>query len=111
MPAVVSNEYLPLPSSKSLRCCSKARMPGRTSCGSACSRPASAARASRRTRSAISRAQSKALRYALSHRDETIKLTQQAGGHAADDPRPAFVFRTMPSRPERSPPDLPIPDG
>ena len=37
-------------------------------------------------------AQSKALRYALAHRDETTKLTAEATDAKADDPRPAFVF-------------------
>src|SRR5262249_14291971 len=37
-------------------------------------------------------AQSKALRYALTHRDETIKLPAEATDAKADDPRPAFVF-------------------
>ncbi len=33
-----------------------------------------------------------ALRYALSHRDETIKLTQEIIAAKLDDPRPAFAF-------------------
>jgi len=37
-------------------------------------------------------AQSKALRYALSHRDETIGLTAEATDAKPEDPRPAFVF-------------------
>src|SRR5258708_38424276 len=37
-------------------------------------------------------AQSKALRYALSHRDETIALTAEATDAKPEDPRPAFVF-------------------
>ncbi len=32
------------------------------------------------------------LRYAMSHRDETIKLTRDITGIKADDPRPAYVF-------------------
>ena len=37
-------------------------------------------------------AEIKALRYALSHRKETIALTMEASKAKADDPRPAFVF-------------------
>lgn len=33
-----------------------------------------------------------ALRYALSHRDETLKLTRDISGEKADDPRPDYVF-------------------
>lgn len=33
-----------------------------------------------------------ALRYALSHRDETLKLTSEASGEKPGDPRPAYVF-------------------
>jgi NitT/TauT family transport system substrate-binding protein len=32
------------------------------------------------------------LRYAASHRDETIKLTHDITGAKADDPRPAFLY-------------------
>ena len=33
-----------------------------------------------------------ALHYALSHRDETLKLTREITGIKADDPRPAYIF-------------------
>jgi NitT/TauT family transport system substrate-binding protein len=33
-----------------------------------------------------------ALRYALSHRDESLALTRQITGIAADDPRPAYIY-------------------
>jgi NitT/TauT family transport system substrate-binding protein len=32
------------------------------------------------------------LRYAMSHRDDTIRLTHEIAGARPDDPRPAFVF-------------------
>jgi NitT/TauT family transport system substrate-binding protein len=32
------------------------------------------------------------LRFAMSHRDETVKLTQDITGMKADDPRPGYVF-------------------
>ena len=53
-------------------------------------------------------AQSKALRYALAHRDETIKLTIEATDAKADDPRPAFVFDDA-VKANAVAPDLPLP--
>ena len=37
-------------------------------------------------------AEMNALRFALSHRDETLALTRELGQMKADDPRPGFVF-------------------
>lgn len=37
-------------------------------------------------------AEMEGLRYAMSHRDETIRLTQQISGQKSDDPRAAFVY-------------------
>ena len=37
-------------------------------------------------------AEMEGLRYAASHRDETIKLTHDIAGSKPDDPRPAFVY-------------------
>ena len=37
-------------------------------------------------------AQIKAFRYAVTHRDETIKLALEATAAKADDPRPAFIY-------------------
>jgi NitT/TauT family transport system substrate-binding protein len=37
-------------------------------------------------------AEMEALRFAVSHRDETIKLTHEITGAKPDDPRPAFVY-------------------
>jgi NitT/TauT family transport system substrate-binding protein len=53
-------------------------------------------------------AQSKALRYAIAHRDETLMLTREGSGTTADDPRPAFVFDDA-VRTGAVAPDLPIP--
>ena len=53
-------------------------------------------------------AQSKALRYALSHRDETLILTREASDTKADDPRPGFVFDDA-VKTGAIAPDLPIP--
>jgi NitT/TauT family transport system substrate-binding protein len=53
-------------------------------------------------------AQSKALRYAMAHRDETLKLTFEESDAPLDDPRPAFVFDDA-VRTRAVAPDLPIP--
>jgi ABC-type nitrate/sulfonate/bicarbonate transport system substrate-binding protein len=37
-------------------------------------------------------AQIKALRYAVTHRDETVALAREATAAKADDPRPAFIY-------------------
>jgi NitT/TauT family transport system substrate-binding protein len=90
--AVVSNEYLPLPSSKKL----KMLLEGKDALPNflrICMFSSGKALAQRRE-DAIRylSAQSKALRYALSHRDETIGLTAEATDAKPEDPRPAFVF-------------------
>jgi NitT/TauT family transport system substrate-binding protein len=53
-------------------------------------------------------AQSKALRYAIAHRDETLALTREASDIKPDDPRPAFVFDDA-VKTGAVAPDLPIP--
>ena len=90
--AVVSNEYMPLPSVKKMNLLVEARqvlpkfvrfcvlVTGKT--------------LNERREDAIRfmMAQIKAFRYAVTHREETIKLAMEATGAKADDPRPAFVF-------------------
>jgi NitT/TauT family transport system substrate-binding protein len=90
--AVVSNEYMPLPSVKALSVLVEARkvlpqflrfctlVTGKT--------------LTERREDAIRfvMAQIKALRYAVTHRDETIKLAFEASGAKPDDPRPAFIY-------------------
>src|SRR6476661_10052736 len=90
--AVVSNEYLPLESSKSLRVLVEARqvlpqflrfctlVTGKT------------LNDRREDLVRFMTAQIKAVRYAVTHRDETIALTREAIGAKPDDPRPAFVY-------------------
>ena len=51
---------------------------------------------------------SSAFRFAVSHRAETIKLTQEVTDAAADDPRPAYVFDEG-VKPGVVAPDFPIP--
>jgi len=106
--AVVSNEYLPLPSVKALNVLVEGRsvlphfvrfcliMTGKT--------------LSERREDAIRfmTAQIKAFRYAVAHRDETIKLAFEATGAKPDDPRPAFMFAEG-VKPGVVEPDFPIP--
>jgi NitT/TauT family transport system substrate-binding protein len=90
--AVVSNEYLPLQSSRginlllegkealprSIRFC--VLMTGKT--------------IAQRHEDAIRfmTAEIKSFRYAVSHRDDTLRVTREVTGASQDDPRPAFVF-------------------
>jgi NitT/TauT family transport system substrate-binding protein len=90
--AVVSNEYMPLPAVKNLSLLVEARqvlpkflrfctlMTGKT--------------LTERREDAIRfiTAQIKALRYAVTHRDETIALAREATDAKPDDPRPAFIY-------------------
>ena len=106
--AVVSNEYLPLPSVKSMRVLVEARqvlpqflrfctlMTGKT--------------LSERREDAIRfmMAQIKALRYAVTHREQTIDLAREATGGKPDDPRPAFVYEEG-LKPGAVDPDFSIP--
>jgi NitT/TauT family transport system substrate-binding protein len=106
--AVVSNEYLPLASSKNL----KMLLEGKDALPNflrVCMFSSGKVLAERRE-DAIRylTAQSKALRYALAHRDETIKLTAEATDAKPDDPRPAFVFDDA-VKVGAIAPDLPLP--
>jgi ABC-type nitrate/sulfonate/bicarbonate transport system substrate-binding protein len=53
-------------------------------------------------------AEIKAFRYAVAHREETIRLTQEVTDAAPDDPRPAYVFDEG-VKPGVVAPDFPIP--
>jgi ABC-type nitrate/sulfonate/bicarbonate transport system substrate-binding protein len=106
--AVVSNEYMPLPQTKNLKVLVEGRdalpksvrfcvqMTGKT----LATRHEDAVR--------FMTAQIKAWRYAVAHRDETIKLTRETTDAKADDPRPAFVFDDAVNNGIVKP-DLPIP--
>ena len=101
--AVVSNEYLPLESSKGL----KMLLEGKDALPNfvrICMFSTSKVLAERRE-DAIRylTAQSKALRYALAHRDETDALAVEATAAKPGDPRPASCS-TTPSRSARSRP-------
>ncbi len=106
--AVVSNEYLPLASSQNL----KMLLEGKDALPNflrICMFSSGKVLAQRRE-DAIHylSAQSKALRYALAHRGETIKLTAEATDAKAGDPRPAFVFDDA-VKVGAIAPDLPLP--
>ena len=106
--AVVSNEYLPLAASKNL----KMLLEGKDALPDflrICIFSSSKVLADRRE-DAIRylTAQSKALRYALAHRDETIKLAMEATDAKPEDPRPAFVFDDV-VKVGAVAPDLPLP--
>ena len=90
--AVVSNEYLPLKSSRSINLLLEGKevlprsirfcvlMTGKT--------------IAQRREDAIRfmTAEIKSFRYAVSHRDDTLRVTREVTGATEDDPRPAFVF-------------------
>ena len=106
--AVVSNEYLPLPSSKNL----KMLLEGKDALPNflrICMFSSGKVLAERREDAIrFLTAQSKALRYALAHRDETIELAKEATGAKPDDPRPAFVFQDA-VKAGAVAPELPLP--
>jgi ABC-type nitrate/sulfonate/bicarbonate transport system substrate-binding protein len=106
--AVVSNEYTPMPSSKSLNLLVEAKqvLPQWVRFCTLMNGKALALR--REDASRFLGAQIKAFRYAVSHRAETIKLTQEATDAAPDDPRPAYVFDEA-VKPGVLAPDFPIP--
>jgi NitT/TauT family transport system substrate-binding protein len=106
--AVVSNEYLPLESSKGL----KMLLEGKDALPQfvrICMFSTSKVLTERRE-DAIRylTAQSKALRYALDHRDETVALTREATDAKPNDPRPGFVFDDA-VKVGAIAPDLPLP--
>ncbi len=106
--AVVSNEYLPLPSSKGL----KMLLEGKDALPNfvrVCMFSSGKTLADKREDAVrYLTAQSKALRYALSHRDDTVKLTVEVTHAKADDPRPAFVYDDV-LKTQAVAPDLPLP--
>ncbi|HEY6256211.1 MAG TPA: ABC transporter substrate-binding protein [Xanthobacteraceae bacterium] len=106
--AVVSNEYLPLPSSKNFKMLLSGSDAGPNFLRVCMFSTARVLTARREDAIRYLTAQSKALRYALAHRDETLKLTQEGSGIKADDPRPAFVFDDA-VKTSAVAPDLPLP--
>ncbi len=90
--AVVNLEYAPLPSTKGFNQILQARdaLPKAVRF---CTFMNGKALTSRRDEAIrFLTAEIKAFRYAVSHREETIKVTQEATDAKPDDPRPAYVF-------------------
>jgi NitT/TauT family transport system substrate-binding protein len=106
--AVVANEYAPMPSSKTLNMLAAARevLPQWIRFCTLMNGKALAARRDDAIR--FLAAEIKAFRYAVSHREETIRLTREATDAAPDDPRPAYVFDEG-IKPGVLAPDFPIP--
>jgi NitT/TauT family transport system substrate-binding protein len=90
--AVVANEYAPMPSSKGLNLLVEARqvLPQWVRFCTLMNSQALGLRREAAVR--FLSAEIKAFRYAVAHRAETIKLTQEVTDAAPDDPRPAYVF-------------------
>lgn len=106
--AVISNEYMPLPSSRGLKMLVSGAQAGPNFLRVCTFSTARVLAARREEAVRYLMAQSKALHFALSHRDETLALTREAGDMTPDDPRPAFVFDDV-IRTGAVAPDLPIP--
>jgi NitT/TauT family transport system substrate-binding protein len=90
--AVVVNEYIPLASSKDLNVIAEGRkvLPNAIRFCVLTSGKTLAIRREDAIR--FMTAEIKSFRYAIAHRDETIKVTREVTGAKDDDPRPAFVF-------------------
>jgi NitT/TauT family transport system substrate-binding protein len=106
--AVVSNEYMPLMSSRHYKLLLAGKEAGPDFLRICMFSTAKVLRERREDAIRFLMAQSKALRYALSHRAETLQLTFEVSDDKADDPRPAFVFDDA-VKSGAVTPDLPIP--
>jgi NitT/TauT family transport system substrate-binding protein len=106
--AVVSNEYLPLSSSRNFKMLLSGGDAGPDFLRICMFSSARVLAVRREDAIRFLTAQGKALRYALSHRDETLRLTREESDIRADDPRPAFVFDDA-IKTGAIAPDLPIP--
>jgi ABC-type nitrate/sulfonate/bicarbonate transport system substrate-binding protein len=106
--AVVSNEYTPLPQTKNLKVLVEGRDALPKSVRFCVQMTGKTLSARREDAVRFMTAQIKAWRYAVAHRDETIKLTIETTDAKANDPRPAFVFDDAVNNGIVKP-DLPIP--
>ncbi len=106
--AVVANEYTPMPSSRGLSLLAEAKqvLPQWVRFCTLMNGRALAAHRDMATR--FLSAQIRAFRYAVAHRAETIKLTQELTAAGPDDPRPAYVFDEA-VKPGVLAPDFPLP--
>jgi hypothetical protein len=89
---VVSNEYTPMPSSKTLNVLLQAKQVLPKSVRFCTLMNGRSLGERREDAIRFLTAEIKAFRYAVSHRDETIKLTREVTDAPADDPRPPYVF-------------------
>jgi NitT/TauT family transport system substrate-binding protein len=106
--AVVSNEYLPLASSKNLRMLLAGKEAGSDFLRICMFSTGHVLKARREDAVRFLTAESKALHYALGHREETLRLTLEISDGKPDDPRPGFVFDDA-VKTGAIAPDLPIP--
>jgi NitT/TauT family transport system substrate-binding protein len=106
--AIVSNEYTPVADKDGV----KELVPGSEAVPDfvrVCISATGKTLASRRDDAAkFLAAEMEGLRYAMSHRDETIKLAHEISGQKPDDPRAAFVFDDAVKK-RAVAPDLPLP--
>jgi NitT/TauT family transport system substrate-binding protein len=106
--AIISNEFVPLAGKEPIRDLMPARevMPEFLR---VCVQMSGKSLGQRREDAArFIAAEIEGLRYAMSHRDETIKLTQDTTGAKADDPRAAYVFDET-VKAKSVAPEMPIP--
>jgi NitT/TauT family transport system substrate-binding protein len=90
--AVVSNEYTPLPQTKNLNVLVEGRQALPKSVRFCVQMTGKTIATRREEAIRFMMAEMKAWRYAVAHRDETIKVTMEATDAKADDPRPAYIF-------------------
>jgi NitT/TauT family transport system substrate-binding protein len=90
--AVVSNEYTPLPQTKNLKVLVEGREALPKSVRFCVQMTGKTISARREEAIRFMAAEIKAWRYAVAHRDETVKVTLEATDAKAGDPRPAYIF-------------------
>jgi ABC-type nitrate/sulfonate/bicarbonate transport system substrate-binding protein len=106
--AVVSNEYTPLPQTRNLKVLVEGKDALPKSVRFCVQMTGKTIAARREDAIRFMMAQMKAWRYAVAHRDETIKVTMEATDAKPDDPRPAYIFDDAVSNGIVKP-DFPIP--
>jgi NitT/TauT family transport system substrate-binding protein len=90
--AVVSNEYTPLPQTKNLKVLVEGRQALPKSVRFCVQMTGKTITTRREDAIRFMTAEIKAWRYAVAHRDETIKVTMEATDAKPGDPRPAYIF-------------------
>jgi NitT/TauT family transport system substrate-binding protein len=90
--AVISNEYVPISPKNSIRDLMPAAEAMPDFIRDCLEMTGKTLSARRRDAVAFLAAEIEALRFAMNHRDDTIRVAREITGAKADDPRPAFVF-------------------